>query len=341
MLKNAKGIDVSYHQGKIDWEKVTADGIEFAIIRAGFGNSASQKDDRFDANIKEALSARLPVGIYWFSYAVDAKDALKEAEACNSVLKPWKGKLTLPVFFDFEYASETYNKKVTYTRQSRTDIIRAFCEAMKGYGYKVGYYTNKDYIQNRIDKARLPYDLWLADYSGSPDYTCAIQQTSSTGKVGGISGNVDTDTCFTEYEEAETVPEKPEAAPKFRVGDKVKVKKAEVYGGGSFTAYADTYEVIQVSGDRVVIGLDGIVTAAVHEKNLAKISSSGDSGPSSSTSIEKGDTVKVLKNQVYGGGSFKVYYDTYEVMQVSGDRAVIGVNNVVTAAVHVKNLQKV
>ena len=62
---------------------------------------------------------------------------------------------------------------------------------MKGYGYKVGYYTNKDYIQNRIDKARLPYDLWLADYSGSPDYTCAIQQTSSTGKVGGISGNVD------------------------------------------------------------------------------------------------------------------------------------------------------
>ncbi len=171
-----------------------------------------------------------------------------------------------------------------------------------------------------------------------PDYTCAIQQTSSTGKVDGISGNVDTDTCFTEYEEVETVPKKPEAAPKFRVGDKVKVKKAEVYGGGSFTAYADTYEVIQVSGDRVVIGLNGIVTAAVHEKNLTKASSSGGSG---SASIKKGDTVKVLKNQVYGGGSFKVYYDTYEVLQVSGDRAVIGVNNVVTAAVHVKNLQKV
>ena len=118
MLKNAKGIDVSYHQGKIDWEKVTADGIEFAIIRAGFGNSASQKDNRFDANIKEALSAGLPVGIYWFSYAVDAKDALKEAEACNSVLKPWKGKLTLPVFFDFEYASAvSYTHLDVYKRQ--------------------------------------------------------------------------------------------------------------------------------------------------------------------------------------------------------------------------------
>ena len=121
----------------------------------------------------------------------------------------------------------------------------------------------------------------------------------------------------------------------------MKVKKAEVYGGGIFTAYADTYEVIQVSGDRVVIGLNGIVTAAVHEKNLTKASSSGGSGSSSSGAIKKGDTVKVLKNQVYGGGSFKVYYDTYEVLQVSGDRVVIGVNNVVTAAVHVKNLQKV
>ena len=145
--------------------------------------------------------------------------------------------------------------------------------------------------------------------------------------------------CFADYGEAEKTEEPAEnaEAPAFRKGDMVKVKKAELYGGGTFTAYADTYEVIQVSGDRVVIGLNGIVTAAVHEKNLTKASSSGGS---SSASIKKGDTVKVLKNQVYGGGSFKVYYDTYEVLQVSGDRAVIGVNNVVTAAVHVKDLQK-
>ena len=87
---------------------------------------------------------------------MDAKDALKEAEVCHSVLKSYKNKLTLPVFFDFEYDSETYNGEITYTCQGRTDIIRAFCEAMKGYGYQVGYYTNRDYIQNRIDKARFP-----------------------------------------------------------------------------------------------------------------------------------------------------------------------------------------
>ena len=70
MLKNTKGIDVSHHQGKIDWEKVKADGIGFAVIRAGFGNSASQKDTRFEENIKGALAAELPAGAYWFSYAV-------------------------------------------------------------------------------------------------------------------------------------------------------------------------------------------------------------------------------------------------------------------------------
>lgn len=199
-----KGIDVSHHQGKIDWEKVKQSGVEFAIIRAGFGNVISQKDTYFDVNMENALNAGIPVGAYWFSYAVDTKDALKEAEVCHSVLKKWKDKLSYPVFFDFEYDSEEYNSEITYNRQGRTDIIRAFCEAMKGYGYSVGYYTNRDYIQNRIDKTRLPYDLWLADYSGSPDYACAIQQTSSTGKVNGISGNVDMNTCFAEYEEEET-----------------------------------------------------------------------------------------------------------------------------------------
>ena len=341
MLKNTKGIDVSHHQGEIDWKKVKIDGVKFAVIRAGFGNSAAQKDKQFEVNMKGALGEKIPVGAYWFSYAVDAKDALKEAEVCHSILKSYKNKLTLPVFFDFEYDSETYNGEITYTRQGRTDIIRAFCEAMKGYGYKVGYYTNRDYIQNRIDKARLPYDLWLADYSGGPDYDCAIQQTSSTGKVNGISGNVDLNTCFAEYEEAGTAaPSEPESTSKYRAGDTVRVLKAEVYGGGSFRTYADTYEVLEVSGDRVVIGLNGVVTAAVHEKNLKKVSGESNSGADTAT-LKKGDTVKVLKNQVYGGGTFKVYYDTYEVLQVSGERAVIGVNNVVTAAVNVKNLRKV
>lgn len=344
MLKNTKGMDVSHHQGTIDWNKAAADSIRFAVIRAGFGKYASQEDECFQANMKGALEAGIPVGVYWFSYAANPSDALLEAEVCHSILKPWKERLTLPVFFDFEYESETFNKWTVYTRQGRTDIIRAFCEAMKGYGYKVGYYTNKDYIQNRIDKARLPYDLWLADYSGDPDFPCALQQTSSTGSVAGVTGNVDLNLCWTEYEDSgETVPAPSPDPSNFQPGDRVKVKKAEVYGGGTFQTYYDTYEVIQASGDRVVIGVNGTVTAAVHAKNLEKVSGGAteSSGSNPSGTVQKGDRVKVLKNEVYGGGTFKVYYDTYDVIQVSGDRAVIGVGNTVTAAVSVRNLRKV
>lgn len=253
MLKNAKGIDVSHHQGEIQWEKVKADGIGFAVIRAGFGNSASQKDTRFEENIKGALAAGIPAGAYWFSYAVDAEDARKEAEVCRSILKPWKDRLTLPVFFDFEYDSEKYNSEVTYTRQGRTDIIRAFCEAMEGYGYKAGYYTNKDYIQNRIHREQLSYDLWLADYSGEPDYACSLQQTSSTGKVDGISGNVDMNVCFADYGEAEMTeaaeepaepagPSAPAAAPAvyYRVRTQAHGWLPEVKGLADYAGYQDS-----------------------------------------------------------------------------------------------------
>ena len=327
------GIDVSHHQGKIDWEKVKESGVEFAIIRAGFGNVISQKDTYFDVNMENALKAGIPVGAYWFSYAVDAKDALKEAEVCHSVLKKWKDKLSYPVFFDFEYDSEEYNSEITYNRQGRTDIIRAFCEAMKGYGYSVGYYTNKDYIVNRIDKSQLPYDLWLTDYTGEPDYPCAIQQTSSTGSVPGISGNVDTCTAYKAYV---TTPAPAPSVSAFKPGDKVKVLNNQLYGGGKFTVYYDTYDVIQVSGDRVVIGIGSIITAAVNEKNLAKVS-----GVPAAPALKAGDKVKVLKNRLYDGGEFTVYYSSYDVIQVSGDRAVIGVGDIVTAAVNVKDLQKV
>ena len=238
MRKNAKGIDVSRHQGKIDWKKVKEDGIEFAVIRAGFGNTVSQKDERFEENMKGALEAGLALGVYWFSYAANARDALKEAEVCHKVIKGWKDKLTLPVFFDFEYDSEKYNGDVTYTRQGRTDIVRSFCEAMKGYGYAPGYYTNRDYTANRLDTKRLPYDLWLADYSGGPDYPCALQQTGSTGKVKGISGNVDTNLCFKEYGTAAPAPATQKGNPDvfYRVrtqkhGWLPEVKNLEDYAG--------------------------------------------------------------------------------------------------------------
>ncbi len=201
-----RGIDVSKHNNKgnpIDWGKVNASGIDFALIRAGFGNDISQKDPKFDENVQGALANKLHVGAYWFSYAVSVADALKEAEVFKKILAPYKGKIDFPVAFDYEYDSIAYAQKkgISPTNALIDSMARAFMDSMKADGWFVNLYTNNDFIKSRHFTAdtRSKYDVWLADYSGAPDYPCGIQQTGSTGTVPGIEGNVDMDTAYKDY----------------------------------------------------------------------------------------------------------------------------------------------
>lgn len=197
-----KGIDVSSHQGLIDWAKVKAAGIEFAIIRAGYGKYESQVDSRFEQNAFGALSAGLHVGVYWFSYATTPDEAREEAKLCAKTIEKYKGKFDFPIYFDYEYDSEEYSKKqgVTPTQELRESLAEAFCEEIQAQGWRAGVYTNNDYIKNRwrLDVLKR-WEIWLADYTGGPDVSCGMQQTGSTGRVDGISGNVDTDTAFVDY----------------------------------------------------------------------------------------------------------------------------------------------
>lgn len=189
-----KGIDVSAHQGKIDWKKVKAAGIQFAILRAGFGNDVRQKDEYFDYNLKEAKANGIKVGVYWFSYAISKADAKKEADVCAKVLNG--AKLDLPVFYDWEYDSMSYAQKngVNPTKSQITDFCIAFLEQMKTHGYAVGNYANPDYLNSHLDQSRLKqYPLWLACYSTTKPtgYGETIWQYSESGKVNGIAGRVD------------------------------------------------------------------------------------------------------------------------------------------------------
>ena len=197
-----KGIDVSYHQGLIYWEKVKAAGIGFAILRAGYGKVASQVDARFEQNAFGALSAGLHVGAYWFSYATSAAEAGQEAQLCAQVLEPYKGKFDFPVYFDYEYDSEEYSKNqgVTPTQVLRESLAQTFCEEIESHGWRAGVYTNNDYLKNRwrLDVLK-QWEIWLADYTGAPDSSCGMQQTSSTGSVNGVSGNVDMNIAFVDY----------------------------------------------------------------------------------------------------------------------------------------------
>lgn len=197
-----KGIDVSSHQGLVDWAKVKAAGIEFAIIRAGYGKYESQVDSRFEQNAFGALSAGIHAGAYWFSYATTPDEAREEAKLCASTIEKYKGKFDFPVYFDYEYDSEEYSKKqgVTPTQELRESLAEAFCEEIQAQGWRAGVYTNNDYLQNRWRLEMLKqWEIWLADYTGGPDVSCGMQQTGSTGTVDGISGNVDTDTAFVDY----------------------------------------------------------------------------------------------------------------------------------------------
>ena len=197
-----KGIDVSSHNGAIDWGRVRAAGVAFAILRAGYGKYTSQQDSRFAANAEGALAVGLECGAYWFSYALTPDDAREEARLCVKVIEPYRGRFSFPVWYDYEYDSERYSEEhgVAPDKELRTQLAVAFCAELERLGWRAGIYTNPDYIKNRLDLSRLTaWELWLADYTGGPDVPCGMQQTGSTGRVDGVSGNVDTDEAFLDY----------------------------------------------------------------------------------------------------------------------------------------------
>lgn len=187
-----KLIDISKHNGVIDFKKVKAAGIQGVIIRAGYGMNTI--DIKFKTNIEGAIAVGLPVGIYWFSYAYNSAMALKEADYCIAAIKPYKKNITLPVFFDWEYDSMNYAKShgVTPNKSRITGMANVFCQRVKDAGYKAGYYLNLDYERNHYDISQLKaFYKWYARYTSVDQKNCDLWQYSSSGKVSGISGNVD------------------------------------------------------------------------------------------------------------------------------------------------------
>ena len=185
-----KGIDVSEHQGVIDWTKVAKDGVQFAVIRAGYGRELSQKDKYFERNYAGAKAAGIKVGAYWYSYANSVERGEQEARTCLKVLE---GKsFELPIFFDQEYEKSI----LALSNKTRTDIVLKFLETIKAAGCKVGLYSSTNFIQTKLQANRLTaYPLWLAEYGSKLHYTGMVWawQYTSKGRVAGIKGRVDMD----------------------------------------------------------------------------------------------------------------------------------------------------
>lgn len=187
------GIDVSEHNGVVNWPAAKKAGIGFAVIRTGYGTSHT--DYQWKNNIEGALAQGIPVGIYHFSYALTAAGAKAEADFVLSLLAPYKGKITLPVFFDFEYDTVDYAKKqgVTLGASAFNSHTVAFCERIKSAGYTAGTYYNLDYLRRYVDMDRISgYARWYAQYSSTPSASGHdIWQYSSSYTIPGCSGRFD------------------------------------------------------------------------------------------------------------------------------------------------------
>lgn len=187
------GIDVSEHNGALDWAKIKAAGIGFAIIRSGYG--VSHTDNYFKRNMEGALAQGIPVGVYHFSYALNAAGAKNEAAFVLKLLEPYKDKINLPVFFDFEYDTVSYAKKqgVTLGKEAFNAHTVAFCETIKTAGYTPGTYYNLDYLRKYVDINRVgKYVQWYAQYASTASAAgWAIWQYSSSYTIPGCSGRFD------------------------------------------------------------------------------------------------------------------------------------------------------
>lgn len=190
-----KMVDVSEWQGNIDFKKAKASGVNGAVIRAGYGKG--NDDSKFKAYIEGAIAAGIEyIGVYWFSYAYNADMAAQEAQFCNATVLPYKDKLNLGVYFDWEYDSMRYANRlgIKCDKALITDMNVAFCKKITELGYKAGYYLNKDYSKNYIDESRLKnYRRWYAWYNKDKPENTYLWQYSNVGKVSGISGDVDMD----------------------------------------------------------------------------------------------------------------------------------------------------
>lgn len=220
-----KGIDVSKWQGAIDWEAVKADGVEFTMLRAGYGQG--NIDEQFRRNADECTRLGIPFGVYWFSYAYTEAMAEREAEYCLEAVKPYK--LSYPIAFDFEYDSVDHasDKGVTVNKTLASSLARTFLNAIEAAGYYGILYANPNYLSAYFeDDMPERYDIWLAKWPKEPDISVnpgpgGMWQYTSSGAVDGINGRVDMNAAYYDYPaligqpaEPEPEPEKPEEEDK-------------------------------------------------------------------------------------------------------------------------------
>ena len=234
------GIDISRAQNSIDWETLAkVEDLEFVIIRAAQGTA---EDSRFAENVRAAMRLKIPFGMYFASSATTAEEAIAEANFAAEYAKQYQP--IYGIWYDMELP-----KQQTLGKQKITQLLRVWCDRVKEVGVPYGIYSNRDWLNNRIDLQQLAdANLWYAAYpsvkqkvlTDAPKENrsklsypqAAIWQWTSKGRIDGIIGNVDMNVCYKDFlPQKEEKPERPENLGYISFDDAVRLIRDLGYAG--------------------------------------------------------------------------------------------------------------
>ena len=351
MSEKIKGIDISVWQDGISFDAIEKAGVDFVIIRAGYGKT---KDRKLDAFVAECQKRGIKYGFYWYSYALTVDRAREEAEACIEYIKKYKP--DYPVCYDQEDESQIDG----LSKRIRTDMAIEFCETVRAAGFIPGIYANPAWFESYYKKSELigKYDIWLACWTESPDrptrykYGQRIWQWG-LDKIGGF--NVDGDLSYYDYKASDDNDSNVEAdnTKEIAIGDTVEFKGGYHYVSSTATNPTGT---ARTSGQAKVMN---VAPNAPHKYALRGIDGGSNvygwvdadlvaTIEETKETLTLGDRVKVKPNaETYKGGNLAsfVYNNEYVVMQVGSgiapDYIVIGNGKEITAAIKACDLIKI
>ena len=253
-----KGIDVSEFQGNIDWNKVKSDGVEFVILKLGniYDYDENYKDSKFDTNYKNARAQGIKIGAYIYNYC-NRVDTLKEG--LKWAIEKLDGKkFDMPIYLDME------DKDIQgETTQTLTNQCNEFAKFVQEKGYKAGVYANVNWLKNELapESFEPGISVWVAQYYKECQYTGEydIWQYSSSGKVNGISGNVDMNYHYGELDTSASTdtPAKEEESKKHTIdvdgkwGPDTTRKAQEVFGTTVDGIVTDQYLCYKAQNPRI------------------------------------------------------------------------------------------
>lgn len=325
------GIDVSSHQSKLD---VSTYPCDFVICKATEGTG--YVNPFCDIHYQQAKSSGKLLGVYHYARPDTGNSPEAEADYFLRNITGYIGKAILAL--DLEC-----NGWQKYSEWSKKWLDRVYEKT----GVRPLFYSSGNGFANFKDMVVAGnYGVWAAsDVNWYDGTTIVIKQS--------VYDNLDHDIFYGDatawhkyanpsgdYNDAKpSIPMHPNHSVSngISVGDTVRPNVLKDYNGNSLISYHDTYTVSELNGDRAVLTVNGVIWAAMNVNNITKVNGT----PASNLSINVGDRVRVTNAVTYTGQSFKTWYDTYEVMELKGDRAVIGVNGTVTAAINIHNIVKV